>query len=758
MKKDWLFIRLRYYSNNTPFVFPCFVFGVFLLFSVYLSAQPIPISSISDLQKIGNDPDYPLDGSYILTDDIDATSTSSWNNGQGFQPIGSAINPFTGEFNGNGKKIIGLYINRTTQNVGLFSVTNNVAKIYNLTIINPTVTTSGFGGVAMGAIVGTNDGLIEDCHVIGGIVNATISAGAICGSNNISGVIRGCTASATISATLSSAGGLVGGNNGLIEACSAGGNVSAINNRAGGLVGYQTGGTIRNSFSSASVSSGENVGGLVGELNNSMIIDSYAVNGQISGTKSVGGLVGRATATAPTYVVIRGCYTINNVRGKENVGGVVGIINNAKIEYSYSKSAINIISPPGTAIGGVCGRNEQATVSYSFAKVTITGTGNRVGGIVGYNYNNSLVERCYSGSSINVVGDDVGGGVGRNEVGEIRESLSREISVTGTNNVGGFLGHNFQGRVFDSYSWAEVSGTQYVGGFVGYNIGVSSQMRRCYSIGRVVGDTNIGGFSSFDLNNTIVDSYWDIDTSGLSNSWGGTGKTDAEMMQQSTFVNWDFTNIWTIQENQTYPYLRWEMNIVPNLLGLSVEEAQSILSSIGLGLGEIVEECSDQIPITGQVMYQSLEPGIIFQAGSTIDIKVSSGRCTPFVVSLDVPGEIIGRRRGESLEMRVIVQGNIGDVSYQWYFEPLNELKVGTPIPGETDDTLFIQSVDYIHAGYYWCEVSDQYDTIQTPRVQVYVVSEIPVMGWIGLSLLTLLLAILSTLVIFRMANINQRV
>src|SRR5204862_220704 len=41
-------------------------------------APPIGIASIVDLQKIGNDPAYPLTGQYVLTQDIDATETATW--------------------------------------------------------------------------------------------------------------------------------------------------------------------------------------------------------------------------------------------------------------------------------------------------------------------------------------------------------------------------------------------------------------------------------------------------------------------------------------------------------------------------------------------------------------------------------------------------------------------------------------------------------------------------------------------------------
>jgi len=52
-------------------------------------------------------------------------------------------------------------------------------------------------------------------------------------------------------------------------------------------------------------------------------------------------------------------------------------------------------------------------------------------------------------------------------------------------------------------------------------------------------------------------SYWDIETTGASSSalGLGTGKKTSEMYQKSTYVNWDFNNIWDIDEGKNYPYL-----------------------------------------------------------------------------------------------------------------------------------------------------------------------------------------------------------
>jgi hypothetical protein len=53
-------------------------------------------------------------------------------------------------------------------------------------------------------------------------------------------------------------------------------------------------------------------------------------------------------------------------------------------------------------------------------------------------------------------------------------------------------------------------------------------------------------------------SYWDTQTSGQATSAGGTGKTTAQMKKQATFVGWDFTSVWRISENLSYPILQWQ--------------------------------------------------------------------------------------------------------------------------------------------------------------------------------------------------------
>ena len=67
----------------------------------------------------------------------------------------------------------------------------------------------------------------------------------------------------------------------------------------------------------------------------------------------------------------------------------------------------------------------------------------------------------------------------------------------------------------------------------------------------------------------ITMSFWDIETSGHTRNYGGTGKTTtAEIQTAATFLEagWDFVeetdngseNIWGIDKGQDYPRLWWE--------------------------------------------------------------------------------------------------------------------------------------------------------------------------------------------------------
>jgi rhodanese-related sulfurtransferase len=180
------------------------------------------------------------------------------------------------------------------------------------------------------------------------------------------------------------------------------------------------------------------------------------------------------------------------------------------------------VTDSGLYIGGLAAENKGSiTVSYSTGEIH----GDRsVGGLVGYNSGNGEIINC-----------------------------SSNCTVSGFENIGGLLGHNFSGWVTRCFSTGLVTGTEDVGGLVGDN------------------DANIDNSLWDDNDTNITDCFWDMETSTRAHSEGGTGKTTAEMQTASTFVEagWDFVgetengmeDIWSICEGTNYPRFVWQIPV-----------------------------------------------------------------------------------------------------------------------------------------------------------------------------------------------------
>ncbi len=70
----------------------------------------------------------------------------------------------------------------------------------------------------------------------------------------------------------------------------------------------------------------------------------------------------------------------------------------------------------------------------------------------------------------------------------------------------------------------------------------------------------------------ITNCFWDVETSGMGVSDGGTGKTTLEMQTESTFsdANWDFTVVplWRMPFQAVgYPMLGWQKDIPGDFTG-----------------------------------------------------------------------------------------------------------------------------------------------------------------------------------------------
>jgi hypothetical protein len=187
-----------------------------------------------------------LSAEYKLIRDIDASETETWNNGQGFNPVGTydveqANSEFTGSFDGQNHTISNLSINRDDDYVGLFGAIGAGGEVKNVGVINVNIT----GNNGVGGLVGENQGTVSNSYSTG----------------NVSGY--------------SDVGGLVGVNsNGTVSNSYSKGNVSGEFYEVGGLVGGNDEGNISNSYSTGNVTGEADVGGLVGG-NSGTVSNSY---------------------------------------------------------------------------------------------------------------------------------------------------------------------------------------------------------------------------------------------------------------------------------------------------------------------------------------------------------------------------------------------------------------------------------------------------------------------------------------------------
>ncbi len=224
---------------------------------------------------------------FVVTGNVSIENTESW------VPIGTATSPFSGNFDGQGFTISGLFASSNQNYLGLFGYTNG-ATLENINLEAVDLD----GGEYVGGLVGlANNTTISNCSVSGVIAGTGDHIGGLAGRIKDTGIYNSST-SVTVTGNQRIVGGLVGSaNNSHIVNSAATGTVTGQGNMIGGLIGQVHSSTIETSYADSTVT-GSNlssgVGGLAGMLTQkSSIYNSYAT-GFVSGGSSVGGLVGEA--------------------------------------------------------------------------------------------------------------------------------------------------------------------------------------------------------------------------------------------------------------------------------------------------------------------------------------------------------------------------------------------------------------------------------------------------------------------------------
>jgi len=255
------------------------------------TTTPKNIVDAEELAKVGNSdyPDYPLNGKYALMTDIDLK-------GEEWTPIGdnstnSDASQFTGTFDGNGKKITGLYINDTSSslvNAGLFGYVGASGTIKNIGVESANIINSDNPGDATGGVAGINNGTVQNCY-FNGFISGTDEVGGVVGLNMV-GTVSNCYSSGTVSSEDNNVGGVVGHNYGTVQNCYSTSTVTSTSSGiayVGGVVGNNDG-TVRNCYSTSTVTSTSSIvtsaGGVAG-YNSETVENCVALNPSVSGVQ-----------------------------------------------------------------------------------------------------------------------------------------------------------------------------------------------------------------------------------------------------------------------------------------------------------------------------------------------------------------------------------------------------------------------------------------------------------------------------------------
>ncbi|WP_327969762.1 GLUG motif-containing protein [Brevibacillus borstelensis] len=289
------------------------------------------------------------------------------------------------------------------------------------------------------------------------------------------------------------------------------------------LVGQMLGGTISNTHVSGAIKAdSQNVGTLVGYMKRGSIADSSG-SGRIDNHFSwyTGGLVGRME---PGTTLSRSSAD-TTTHGFYYTGGLVGA-NAGTIEHSFAKGSV---ANNASGLGGLVGVND-GEVRQSYALTHVTGGSNQVGGLAGINGSKGFIEQSFAKGTIET------------------ESMA----------VGGLVGEN-QGVISDAYANSGISAGKYreevvIGGLVGIN---QHEITRTYAAGTI--DSNakeVGGLiGKLESNGTVNDSYYDQDQTGQTDTGKGMPLSSVQMKEQESFTDWDFTDVWQMDE---YPAFQWE--------------------------------------------------------------------------------------------------------------------------------------------------------------------------------------------------------
>jgi hypothetical protein len=468
-------------------------------------------------------------------------------------PVGTVDDPFTGTFMGSGHAIAIKSFSPDSAMLGVFGeVKNAEISDLNIRVDNVNVTFGGSSAVSAGfAARSASNSTLRNITVGGAVFIArttagNASAGGVAGSAQDGSRILDCASSLDI--TISVEGVVTAG--GIAAALSAN---SIIDNS------HATGDVIVTKAQGHNVS----IGGLVGSARAHATVSNSSASGNVSAVADNAGV----TDVDSLYMIY--------------AGGLAGYSGQSVVRNCSASGDVYAKSPYPYA-GGVVGYNYQGSLleqSYATGNVTAESIGNLpyAGGVAGYNSNRdaivSTIQDCYAEGDVlaksTATSAWAGGVVGSNANTGVTLRCYATGSVRAEN--GSYIG-DFSGQPGESVA-ANAGG---IAGYVYYNNTPYAYIKNCVALNssitvhktaadfyvnarRVAGLNDEYGYCE---NNIAYVPNINADGSAVTpepDSNGLDGADCAAQPDRSVYagLGWDFASVWDMGGNG-YPVLRWQ--------------------------------------------------------------------------------------------------------------------------------------------------------------------------------------------------------
>lgn len=299
------------------------------------------------------------------------------------------------------------------------------------------------------------------------------------------------------------AGGIAGENYGTIRNCSFHGNVTGVEG-VGGICGANVGGTITGCTGSGRISGARMVGGLCGTA-----VSDGARHSVIEKSSGSGEVFHKDFSAPARPEAIPDYYEVDQdglLASAGFIGGICGYnTDNSVLTFCSSSAAVR--GP--LFVGGIAGASRAARITNCF----------NTGAVYGHHYVGGVCGTAYSIQAVPEGG----------EVGDNRNSGS----VTGISHVGGITGAGFTARISSCENVGTIYGKQMLGGITGVSekrgldgagYGESSVTQSTNRGNLIGGSSSVGGIAGYNSADSSIDNchnYGDVNNGYVCQRAGG---------------------------------------------------------------------------------------------------------------------------------------------------------------------------------------------------------------------------------------------